>query len=55
MSKSFIIKVITSNWNKDVIGNVFHCVREVEEDVAQKERQRDMSSSGEDKAIFSEA
>lgn len=54
MSKSFIIKVITSNWNKDVIGNVFHRVREVE-DVAQKERQCDMSGSGEDKAIFSEA
>lgn len=42
-------------WNKDIFCNVFHWVKEAEEDVAKKKRQYDIHGSAVDKAIFLEA
>lgn len=49
------LKLYLKIWNKDIFCNVFHWVKEAEEDVAKKKRQYDIHGSVVDRAIFSEA
>lgn len=49
------LKLKLKVWNKAVFGNVFHRVREAEDEVARLEWQFDVSASAEDRVRYSEA